>query len=145
LGLALRFGAAGGGRVRARLRQGERSLVLVALRDTGSALRDPLTGAPVLIAGEERLYPLLSPPLRAALRESRGRPPEERLEDLWARGLGSGFRLLPYKSVGVEKGLLLAFRPEAAELEGRPAPGLLAALAPTAPEGSFSALICADC
>ena len=97
--------------------------------------------APVLVAEEAALYPLLSPELRAALRESRGRPPEERLELLWSRGLGSGFRLLPYRSVGVEGGLLLCFRPQAAALAGRPVPGLTIALSPTPIRGPFEAVV----
>lgn len=141
LGLALRFGAATGERQRAVLRQAGRSVALTALLDTGNALRDPLTGAPVLVTEEAALYPLLPSELRAALRESRGRPPEERLELLWSRGLGNGFRLLPYRSVGVEGGLLLCFRPQAAELAGRPVPGLTVALSPTPIRGPFEAVV----
>ncbi|MDD6189088.1 MAG: sigma-E processing peptidase SpoIIGA [Clostridiales bacterium] len=147
MGGILRFSAAkGGGTVRAVIRNRGRSISLTVLRDTGSSLRDPVSGAAALIAGEEQLLPLLEDEVCAALRASRGRPPEERLEQLWQKGLGRGFKLLPYSAVGVENGLLLAFRVEAAEIGGRKLRGMVAAMTPgeVAPDGGFSAIVNAD-
>ena len=142
----LRFSAAGGGRARTVIHRQGRSVALTALRDTGSSLRDPLTGAPVIIAGEERLLPLLDEATRAALGDSRGQPAEKRLELLWERGLGRGFRLLPYSAVGVPGGLLLAFRADSAEIGSRMIRGAAVAMSPgeIAPEGGYAAIVNGD-
>lgn len=146
MGGILRFRAArGGGTVKVKLENRGRSVTLTALRDTGCVLRDPATGGAVLIAEEEALLPLLDEKLQGALGESSGESAEKRLEKLWARGLGRGFRLLPYISVGTEDGLLLAFSPEAVSVGGRELKGISAALSPGRLScGEFSAIINAD-
>ena len=61
-------------------------------------------------------------------------------------GLGAGFRLLPYRAVGVECGMLLALRARQVRLNGRPQGGLLVALSPTPVDdgGTYQALIGGD-
>ena len=49
--------------------------------------------------------------------------------------LGPGFRLLPYRAVGVEDGLLLCFRADGAALEGKALGAVTVALSPTAVSG----------
>mgnify|MGYP001127063285 FL=1 len=53
------------------------------------------------------------------------------------------FRLLPYRSVGVDGGLLLAVRADAVEVDGRPLPNRLIALSPTpvSDTGTYQALL----
>ncbi len=122
--LPFRFSGKRGGRVRLRLERGTRSVELLALRDTGNLLREPLSGEAALIAEEAALLPLLEPELRRRLTATGGLPAPERL-----LALGPGFRLLPYRTLDGE-GLLLAFRAERAYMDGQPGPGLWAALAP---------------
>ena len=84
-----------------------RSVPLRALRDTGNCLRDPLTGAPVLVADlstAQRLLPGL--PLRRELLED----PAAALPLLAALRPGLRTRLIPYRTVGSEGALLLGFR-----------------------------------
>ena len=98
------------------------------LLDTGNCLTDPVTGARVLVAAPEALAPLLperaelfalSDPVELAARlgalpETRGRA-----------------RLLACATVG-GPGLLAALRPDTARVDGKPRPGLLAAVSPAA-------------
>ena len=53
------------------------------------------------------------------------------------------FRLLPYRSVGVDSGLLLAVRVDALEVDGKPCPNRLIALSPTpvSDTGAYQALL----
>lgn len=130
--LPFRFAGRKGGVVRLRIRQGEREVTLAALLDTGSALREPLSGAGALVASEQTLAPLLTERQQAVLRETRGLPAADRL-----LRLGPGFRLLPYRTVS-GAGFLPAFRPEAVYVEDAPVPALWAALSPEeirTPEG----------
>ena len=122
--LPFRFSGKRGGQARLRLVCGDRSVELTALRDTGNRLREPLSGAPALIAEERALLPLLEPELRSRLTATAGLPAPERL-----MVLGPGFRLLPYRTLG-ENGLLLAFRPERVYVDGTLCPDIWAALCP---------------
>lgn len=73
---------------------------LIALRDTGNTLRDPLTGEQVLVAGADVGQELLG------LTEHQLLHPVETL----ASGPLPGLRLIPYQAVGQPGGMLLALR-----------------------------------
>ena len=79
---------------------GEKKVSLIALRDTGNTLRDPLTGEQVLVAGADVARELLG------LSESQLQHPVETL----ASGVLPGMRLVPYQAVGQPGGMLLAVR-----------------------------------
>lgn len=78
----------------------DRKLSLIALRDTGNTLRDPLTGEQVLVAGADVAMELVG------LTEQQLRHPVETL----ARGEVPGLRLVPYHAVGQPGGMLMALR-----------------------------------
>lgn len=79
--------------------QGE-TVSVVALRDTGNTLRDPVTGEQVLVIGAEIARRL------TGLQEEQLRVPLETLAAKPVRGL----RLIPYRAVGQSGGMLLAMR-----------------------------------
>ena len=126
-----------------RLTLGERQVSLIALVDTGNTLTDPATGRPVLVAEADCVEELLPPGIRpspADLRDPAGAL--ERLEDPWRRR----FRLLPYRSVGVDRGLLLAVRVDQVQVGEEERGPMLAALSPTpvSDGGGYRALLGAD-
>lgn len=112
-----------------------RTVTLTALVDTGNTLTDPLDNRPVLVAEARALAPLLPQSIDPAA-------PVETLERLGSEE-GKRFRLLPYRAVGVEYGMLLAVRLDRAVLGGTEQAGLLAALSPTpvSDGGGYQALI----
>lgn len=77
-----------------------RKMSLVALRDTGNTLRDPVTGEPVLVAGADVAQKLLG------LTAYQLAHPVETL----ASGGVPGIRLIPYHAVGQPGGLMVALR-----------------------------------
>ncbi|MBR3973186.1 MAG: sigma-E processing peptidase SpoIIGA [Oscillospiraceae bacterium] len=83
-----------------------RKISLIALRDTGNTLRDPLTGEQVLVAGADVGKELLD------LSEHQIRHPVETL----ASCVLPGMRLIPYTAVGQPGGILLAVRFEGAKI-----------------------------
>ena len=126
-----------------RLTLGERQVSLTALVDTGNTLTDPATGRPVLVAEADCVEELLPPGIRpspADLRDPAGAL--GRLEDPWRRR----FRLLPYRSVGVDRGLLLAVRVDQVRVGEEDRGPMLAALSPTpvSDGGGYRALLGAD-
>lgn len=82
------------------LTYGGKCVKLLALRDTGNTLRDPVTGEQVLVAGADVAWELLG------LTEQQLRRPVETL----AKGILPGLRLVPYSAVGQPAGMLLALR-----------------------------------
>ncbi|MCD8189744.1 MAG: sigma-E processing peptidase SpoIIGA, partial [Clostridiales bacterium] len=93
-----------------------RRVLLRALVDTGNLLRDPLTGTPVLIAEGQavaRLFPRRCAPTAQELCH-----PTTCLEQLSRRWTPSRLRLVPYRAVGTERGLLLAVRVDEMEVDG---------------------------
>lgn len=80
------------------IRQGDTNVKLVALRDTGNTLRDPITGESVLVIGAEAAEEL------TGLRTEAFQHPVE------TAALHPGFRLIPYRAVGQPGGMLLMKR-----------------------------------
>ena len=78
------------------IRDHDRILTLIALKDTGNTLRDPITGEPVIVIGAdaaEQLTGLSAAALSAPMDTVVQNP---------------GFRLIPYHAVGQPDGMLLA-------------------------------------
>jgi len=132
------------------IRFGDRSCRLQALVDTGNRLRDPLSGAPVVVAEGEALRPLLPEYLQPAVAamETGDLGPVSRL--LSSEEWSARFRVIPYASIGREHGLLIGFRPDEVRIvvDGRSVPvgpcilGLCKG--PLDPEGAYQALIHPD-
>jgi stage II sporulation protein GA (sporulation sigma-E factor processing peptidase) len=78
--------------------RGDKRLHLTALRDTGNTLRDPVTGNPVLVIGAQAAQML------TGLTREQLRSPVESV------GAIPGLRLVPYRAVGREDGLMLALK-----------------------------------
>lgn len=90
------------------LNHGGKRVKLMALRDTGNTLRDPVTGESVLIVGAEAASQLLG------MTRQQISTPVETL----ASGRYSGLRLIPYRAVGQSCGMLLAMRLDEVKLDG---------------------------
>lgn len=111
------FDAAVGGQeyLPVKIAFGERSVSLIALRDSGNTLRDPITGEQVLVIGADAAQSLTELTLQQL------RAPLETL----AKHPKSGFRLIPFCSVG-GSGLLLAKRFENVTVGSRKQSALVA-------------------
>ena len=94
----------------------EREMTVIALKDTGNTLSDPMTGERVLVAGADVGMQLLG------LSEYQLKHPLETL----VSGTLPGLRLIPYHAVGVQRGMMLAVRFPQARIGGKPAQPLVA-------------------
>lgn len=104
---------------------------ILALRDTGNTLRDPVTGEAVLVADPgvaQRMFGLTMEDLLV---------PDKAM----LTGKIKGLRLIPYRSVGQNNGLLLAVRVPQAKVGTRQG-SIVVAFAPTVldPENRYHAL-----
>jgi len=108
---------------------------LTALRDTGHTLTDPADNRPVVVADCRALASILPDWADPS-------DPVQSVERCHATGSRQA-RLVPYRAVGVENGMLLALRAQQVTVDGRPMGRLLVALSPTAVDdgGGYQALI----
>lgn len=110
-------------------------VTLTALRDTGHTLTDPADNRPVVVADAAALRGLLPPWADPA-------DPVGSVERCHAAGSRSA-RLISYRAVGVECGMLLAVRAEQVRVDGKRLGAPLVALSPTplSADGGYQALI----
>ena len=101
----------------------QRVVSMTALHDTGLSLSDPVTNRPVVVAYWRDMAWLL--PAGADVAR-----PIECARLCHDRGI-HGVRLVPYRAVGVESGMLLAFPTQQVRVNGRDMGSLLLALSPT--------------
>lgn len=119
LWLLCRMGFSGGGNreyVEVLLKWNDRRVQLLALRDTGNLLRDPLTGESVLVCGADVGEELLG------ISRSCFSDPVGTL----ASGTIPGMRLLPYRTVGQTGTVMLALRLKDTVIAGRSSDPLVA-------------------
>jgi len=124
-----------------QLHLGGRQVELTALVDTGNTLTDPVSGRPAMVAEGEAVWPLFPAEHRPSVRDMRD--PAGGLQRLGTEEWKGRFRLLPYRSVGVERGMLLAVKVDSWILNGEERGPLLVALSPTpvSDGGGYRALI----
>lgn len=112
------FGGSVGGKeyIPITITEGDKTISVIALKDTGNSLRDPITGEQVLILGPEAAEKLLGISERELLH-----PLEAMVENR-----GRGFRVIPYSAVGQPGSMLLAKRFENVKLGERRGSALVA-------------------
>ena len=118
-----------------------------ALMDTGNTLTDPLTNAPALVTEAEAIGSILPHELFSIFMENGLEDPAGALEKAAAAGYGKWLRLIPYKTVCVNCGLLLALRMDQVVIGGKKQKNMLAALSPNrlSDGGAYHALVgCQD-
>lgn len=93
-----------------------RRVDLEAMVDTGNSLRDPLSGYPVIVVDHAALQPLWPPFIQRLF--AQGIKDETSLMlGLAQTSWSTRFRLVPYRSLGLEHGTLLGFRPDLVEIQ----------------------------
>lgn len=105
----------------------DRQLQLTALQDTGNTLRDPVTGRPVLVIGADVAGKL------TGLSQEQLRSPVESI------GALPGLRLVPYRAIGKDSGLMLALKLQNVRI-GKWKGSSLVAFAPEGLGGDYEAL-----
>lgn len=113
----------------------EQSISLTALLDSGHTLTDPATNRPVIVADAHCLAHLL--PIKIDPTQ-----PVEGIKRCRMAGL-TGARLVPYRAVGIDCGMLLALQAKSVRMGNRQLGSLLIALSPNPVDdgGGYQALI----
>ncbi len=90
---------------------GNKTVKVNALVDTGNRLKDPLTGTPVVIVESSVMVDVLPRELNDLINLSEGSDLTEISAKLAGSTWSSRFRIIPYASIGKDRGLLIGFRP----------------------------------
>jgi len=112
------------------LTYGGRTERILALRDSGNTLHDPISGESVLVIGAE-----VAERLTGLTADALGKP----LETLAQRPI-PGLRLIPFRSVGQGAGMLLAMRFEDVKIGSRRQSAIVAFAAEGLGSGMYQAL-----
>lgn len=91
---------------------GDKRISTKALVDTGNQLKDPLTTKPVMIVEFSVLKKILPPELVAALGDDNEPDLQRIVESLSGSPWASRIRLVPFTSIGRNKGMLVGLRPD---------------------------------
>ncbi len=98
-----------------RIVLGQNSVNVTALIDTGNRLKDPLTNQPVIVVEQTALLPLFDQATTMFFQELN-------LGNLDVFGnhtdenFAVRFRVIPFSTIGKEKGMLVGFRPDSIEI-----------------------------
>ena len=124
--------------VEARIELCGKAAVVRALRDTGNALFDPLSGSRILLAEPVSLGSLFSPPLAFPLPDD----PAACFRALSSHpALSRRLRLVGFSAVGTKRGLLVCFRPDSVTVEGTEEAYLVAFSPTPLGDGEYAALV----
>ena len=90
----------------------KKHLSLDALVDTGNSLKDPITNAPVIITEYEMVKELLPDDIQKIFEQCGENDLNAIAEIMTISKWAARFRLIPYKSLGRENGMLVGFKPD---------------------------------
>lgn len=89
-----------------------KQLCLDALVDTGNSLRDPITNVPVMITDYSIVRELLPNDIQKIFEHSGENDLNAIAEIMSSSKWAARFRIVPFKSLGRENGMLVGFRPD---------------------------------
>ncbi len=91
---------------------GEKKVALKTMVDTGNQLSDPITGKPVMIAELDALKDIIPKETYYLLEKNRNSDVNTIINILAESPLASRVRVIPFKSIGKQKGMLVGIRPD---------------------------------
>lgn len=90
----------------------EKSIIVKAIIDSGNLLKEPITGASVIVIEKEKLEEIIEKSILDNLQNIITGKCEIESEKYISK-----FRLIPFSSLGKENGMLLGFKPDWTEIE----------------------------
>lgn len=90
----------------------KKQLCLDALVDTGNSLKDPITNVPVIITEYEMIRELLPGDIQKIFEQCGENDLNAIAEIMTISKWAARFRIIPYKSLGRENGMLIGFKPD---------------------------------
>lgn len=98
--------------VRVEMSFDKKQLSMDALVDTGNSLKDPITDAPVMITDYSMIRELMPEDIQKVFEQSGENELNAIAEIMSISKWATRFRIIPFKSLGRENGMLIGFRPD---------------------------------
>lgn len=98
--------------VRVEMSFDKKQLSLDALVDTGNSLKDPITNVPVMITEYSMIRELLPEDIQKIFEQSGENDLNAIAEIMSISKWATRFRIIPFKSLGRENGMLVGFKPD---------------------------------
>ncbi|HYF82027.1 MAG TPA: sigma-E processing peptidase SpoIIGA [Clostridia bacterium] len=98
--------------VRVEMSFDKKQLSLDALVDTGNSLKDPITNVPVMITDYSMIRELLPEDIQKIFEQSGENDLNAIAEIMSISKWATRFRIIPFKSLGRENGMLVGFKPD---------------------------------
>jgi stage II sporulation protein GA (sporulation sigma-E factor processing peptidase) len=98
--------------VRVEMNFDKKQLGLDALIDTGNSLRDPITNVPVMITEYSMIRELLPEDIQKIFEQSGENDLNAIAEIMSISKWATRFRIIPFKSLGRDNGMLVGFKPD---------------------------------
>lgn len=95
---------------------GNKSIELPALVDTGNSLHDPLTKLPVVVVEFSAIKDLLPDDIKSIFEQNNENDLNSVTSTISSSNWFTRFRLIPFKSLGRENGMMIGFRPDYIEI-----------------------------
>lgn len=95
----------------------EKNINITALMDTGNMLKDPISNMPVIIVEKEKLIDVFPNTILNNLNKIIGGDVPEEIYNTENIKYITKFKVIPFKSIGNENGLLLGFKANKIEIE----------------------------
>ena len=92
------------------------NVMLNTLVDTGNTLHEPLSRSPVIIAEFNTVKDFLPDNVRLVFYENNENDLGKILENVTDNSFYGRIRMIPFKSIGKQNGLLIGFRPDKVEI-----------------------------
>lgn len=123
-----------------------KSVDVVGLLDTGNELFDPITNYPVMIVQYSAVRELLHEKVREIFEQSIENDLERVYKGFEDAGWVSKLRLIPFSSLGKEKGMMLGFKADRIVIGNKRLEGVIVAIhtRPLSESGEFGALLNPD-
>ena len=122
---------------------GGNEISLKGLIDTGNSLYDPITNFPVIVVEYSAIRDIIPEKIRSLFEENR----EDNLEEIYSKvkvaGWMSKLRLIPFTSLGREKGMLLGFKADKVTIKDKEVRDIIIAIysKPLSQNGEYKALL----
>ena len=128
------------------IRLGDKSVDMVGLLDTGNELYDPITNYPVMIVQYSAVKELLHEKIREIFEENLEDDLERVYKGFKEADWVSRLRLIPYSSLGKEKGMMLGFKADQVFIGNRCLEEVIVAVhtRPLSENGEYTALLNPD-
>lgn len=90
---------------------------VTAMLDTGNLLKDPISQTPVMLVQKDKLYKIIPKNILDSIEKALGGDENIEIDTKERNEYFSKFRIIPFKSIGKQNGMLIGVKPDFVKIE----------------------------